>query len=220
MRNVVNCAYKDLKLAFHLSIVIYMFIGVGLFFAPNYPAYIGPFFVVMGIMTSFNMDLANHDREFCCIMPISKADAVRGRVLAVALLEIFTILACIPSAFLGSRFIDSLEGVTEVFIKPNCTLFAVVLLGYAIANMIIILAGYSKQFKVGIRGLICFLLYVLLIGAAEGISRIPHLDFLRDNSADALMKQLPVLIGSIVIYVGFMLLTTKLAIKRFERTNI
>lgn len=220
MKNIVNCAIKDLKLSFHASVIVYLILGFALFFAPNYPAYVGPFFIVVGIMLTFNMDLANRDREFCGIMPISKSDAVYGRVLAIAFLEIIEIAVCIPGAILGSKVLSSLVHVADVFIKPNLVLFSAVLLGYGFSNFLIIPAGYSKQFRVGGKTLASTLIYVLIIGVTECVSKKEVSGFLRENSAEALMKQIPILAVSIVVYIVLTLLAAKQAAKKFEMANI
>lgn len=67
-----NLILKDLKLSVHPTTAIYAVIPGGLMFVPAYPRSMAFLYSVIGVFVIFQCDLQNHDRTFCCLLPVTK----------------------------------------------------------------------------------------------------------------------------------------------------
>ena len=95
-----------------------------------------------------------------------------------------------------------------------------VMLGYAAANALMISADFRGQFKAVVPSLIGMVLYFAICFAMSSLWHIPGLEFLAGNSAANLIRQLPLLIAAILIYLLAAYLTCKASVKSYEKAVI
>ena len=84
-----NLILKDLKLSVHPTTAIYAAVAGGLMFVPAYPRSMAFLYSIIGIFMIFQCDLQNHDRTFCCLLPVTKKQIVKSRVLSVILIDAY-----------------------------------------------------------------------------------------------------------------------------------
>lgn len=218
---ISNLIYKDFKIAFHPSLYIFILLAPSMLFIPNYPRPIGFFYLIIGIMNIFNVDLQYKDREFCGLLPVRKKDCVKARMLSISILELGLMLITVPFAFLAHSVLSKNGGNTDGM-NINVTLYALILIGYAIANRIIIPGGYKKQFRVYARSFIAMAVFMLFTISAEII--IASINdgklFLNGTSLGDNLLQLPVLAGAAVIFFAINFWTYKVTVKGFEAADI
>lgn len=220
MKNILKLVYKDFKIAVHPTAIVYFVLAGAMFFIPNYPRYIGPLYMIIAVFIMFNADLQYKDREFCGILPVSKADCVKARMITVTILEIGIILVSAVCAYFGNIMFDSTPELSENLagMESNLTIFAAVLVGYAFSNLIIVTAGYKKRFQVRAKYLFAILAYMAVCGIAEGLASV--IEFLGQDTMEAIIKQIPILIAAIGFYVVLNMITCKIAIKDFMKAEI
>ena len=218
--NIMNLVRKDLKLSLHPATIIYFALASMMLFIPNYPRPIGFLYIIIAFMMMFSTDLQNKDREFTSLLPVSKSDCVKARVITICSVEIAMLIVSIPFAFLAHRVLAGMENVGGMNI--NVTLYAIVLLGYAIANWIIIPGGYRKNFKVNLRCIIALIVFMLVTVSLENLVCRPMEGklFLNGTSAADIVRQLPVLAGAIVVYVLINLLICVISMRSYEKAEI
>ena len=216
MKNVWNLVYKDLKILVHPVTLLYCILSMVMTFIPMYPAFIGPFYILIGVMITITTEGQYKDKEFCGVLPVSKADCIKARMLTVMILELATIVLTVPCAILSVILLDmQLMGMENSF-----TSLSGVLLGYAAANALMISADFRGQFKAVVPSLIGMVLYFVICFAMSSLWHIPGLEFLAGNSAANLIRQLPLLIAAILIYLLAAYLTCKASVKNYEKAVI
>lgn len=218
---ISNLIYKDFMIAFHPSLYIFILLAPSMLFIPNYPRPIGFFYLIIGIMNIFNVDLQYKDREFCGLLPVRKKDCVKARLITICILELGLMLFTVPFAFI-SQSILSKNGGNNAGMTINVMLYALVLVGYAISNRIIIPGGYRKQFRVYARSFIAMGVFMLFTITAEIVIASVNGGklFLNGASLGDNLLQLPFLAGAAVIYVLMNLWTYAVTVKYFEAADI
>ncbi len=219
MKNIRNLVYKELKLLIHPVTIIYFFVSAGMALIPDYPRFIGPFYILVGIMITMSTEAQYRDKEFCGILPVTKAETVKARMIIVILMEMITILASVPTAIAAAALYSDIAEPS--MIAPNFIVIAEVLLGYAAANTIMVSANYRKRFKVIVPSIIGMLVYFMLGGFCElFVTALPGMEFMRTNTAADLLRQIPYLIVSLLIYLLAGYLTCRSAIASYEKAEI
>lgn len=220
--NIKNLIVKDLRMAVHPSTFIYFVLAPGMLFIPQYPRPIGYLYIIIAFMNMFTLDNANKDREFCGLLPVTKNECVRARVITVCLIELAMMLVTVPFCFLSNAMFNKSGIANHGGMNINLTLFAIVLIGYAIANLIIIPGGYKGNFKVTARSLIAIAVYMVVTIALENLVCRPlgGQSFLNGTSAADLARQLPILLASLAVYVIMNAVTCRIACANFEKAEI
>ena len=160
-----NLILKDLKLSVHPTIAIYAAVAGGLMFVPAYPRSMAFLYSIIGIFMIFQCDLQNHDRTFCCLLPVTKKQIVKSRVLSVILIQLGLMLISIPCAVAARTILKNTSNPAGM--NANAIMYAIVLIGYAVCNRIMIPNGYRKNFKIVWSFFVSLAAYILISGTAE-----------------------------------------------------
>ncbi|GEM_PF-311864 len=214
--------YKDFRISLHPSVFMFFVLAPAMLFIPDYPRPVGFFYLLIGIMNMFALDLQYKDREFCALLPARKRDCVKARVLSISIIELGAILITIPFVFIASRVVNEAASGGNAGMRLNATLYAIVLIGYGIYNLILIPGGYRKHFRVMARGFIGMAVFMLLtIGLENLVCRIGGGKFfLNGTSAGEILLQLPLVAGAAVFYVVMNLIAYRISIHEFEKADI
>lgn len=216
MKNTLKLIYKDIKILLHPSLILYLILSPVMAFIPNYPVFVGPFYILIGIMVTFSHEAENRDKEFTAILPVSKSDCVKAKVMIVFLVELITLMLTVPCQILSAKLIDmQISGM-----ECSLTSFAGIFVGYSASNALMLSANFKKNFKVIGSSITGFLLYFAICIAFSFIGSIPGLELLKGNDARCILAQLPILAISILIYAATLILTYKHCRKCYEKAEI
>lgn len=217
-----NLIYKDFRISLHPSVFIFLILAPAMLFIPDYPRPIGFFYLLIGVMNMFTLDLQYKDREFCALLPARKRDCVKARILSVSIIELCVMLVSVPFAFIAHRAVSASGAAGHAGMHINATLYAIVLIGYGIFNLILIPGGYRKHFRVFARGFIGMAVFMLLtIGLENLVCRINNgTFFLNGTSTSEILLQLPFVAGAAVFYVLMNILTYQISVHEFEKADI
>lgn len=221
--NTRNLIFKDFRISLHPSVYVFFLLAPAMLFIPNYLRAIGFFYILIGLMNMFTLDLQYKDKEFCGLLPVKKNECVKARVFSVCILEIGLMLLSVPFAFLAQKYVHSVSNVpNNAGMNINVCMYAIMLLGYAVTNVILIPAGYRKHFRAFLRGFISMFAFMLVAGSLEQVvCRIQDGKFfLNGVSFGENLRQLPYLAGAIVIYALVNLYTYYVSAKSFEKADI
>ena len=136
-----NLILKDLKLSVHPTTAIYAVIPGGLMFVPAYPRSMAFLYSVIGVFVIFQCDLQNHDRTFCCLLPVTKKQIVKSRVLSVILIQLGLMLISIPCAVAARTILKNTSNPAGM--NANAIMYAIVLIGYAVLPDPLIVAAHN-----------------------------------------------------------------------------
>lgn len=215
-----NLILKDLKLSVHPTTVIYAVVAGGLMFVPAYPRSMAFLYSIIGVFMIFQNDLQTHDRTFCCLLPVTKRQVVKSRVLTVVLIQLGLILLSVPCALAAHSVLKAAPNSAGM--NTNAALYAIVLTGYAVCNFIMVPNGYRKNFKIAWSFFGSLLAYILISGTAEFMVAVMagNNALLNGTSAADIIRQLPLLAAAALFYAVVNVLTYRAAARNFERAEI
>ena len=91
---------------------------------------------------------------------------------------------------------------------------------FAIFNVIFIPKFYKTTLKLGMPFVLSSTAMVIFIGVAEVFTNAVFKDFLDTTESDIMIKQIPILVAGIAIFLILTFAAYKLASKRFEEVDL
>ena len=88
--------YKEFRLCMQPLVLIF-FLFVLMLLIPSYPYTIMGFFICNGLFYSFTQSIADNDTLFTLLLPVSKKDAVRGKLWFMLLVQLALVVLCVIS---------------------------------------------------------------------------------------------------------------------------
>ena len=219
MKNFLN---KELKLC--LNPINYIFLSfVAMIFIPNYPCYVPLFYLCVSVFFIFNNAQINRDMEYSLILPIKKSDIVKSRCIIVCVYELIGVILIIPLTILYSKLIPrgNLAGI-----DGNVAFFGLALIILTVFHYIFFTSFYKKATKPGLSflfGSIGFWIAYPIMEFPIWFKNFVPFDYFKvmDSTASSdLVKQLPILLAGIVIYILGWIITYKKSAKRFEVVDL
>ena len=228
---------KEIFLTNSTQTIIWLICCFGMFFIPNYPVYIGPFYITLSIYMTFALNQASHDILYTVLLPVRKIDTVKARFLYCGLLEILAMLFGVIAGVIRNlaNFPPSAAGT-----GLTIAYFGLQLIILSIFNFLFLGNVYKNPIKSGARylfaGIMYFVCYAICelpvwiyYGTRNKISKglsdelpfIAKIGAVISGSADEyLLPQLGILLAGLVIFGISWLITFKRSAKQFERYDI
>lgn len=211
-----NLLYKELRLAAHPNLYIFALLGM-LVLVPAYPYGMVFIFGCLGPYLTMLYGRETNDLYFTALLPVRKRDIVKGKCLLFATAQLGQVLISLPFAFLRTRL---LPAGNPAGLEANAAYYGFGFLVYAIFNFVFLTEFFKSGYKVGRAFLLALVPAVLVVLTMEVLAHVPALAWLDSVQGAYLLRQLPILLGGIGIYAVAMLLTLRLAAKRFEQVNL
>ena len=238
MKNqTLNLLKKEITLGNSAQTMIWFICCFGMFFIPNYPVYIGPFYITLSIFMTFGMNQVSHDTLYTVLLPVRKIDTVKARFLFCGMLEVvsifFAVLAGIIRHFGNFPEPKSGVGITIAYLGLQ-------LIVYAIFNFIFLGNVYKDPVKPGklylVSGILYFVTYAICelpvwnyfhakgtlsdaqIAENFSFAKVGLLFYTQDSVF--LGKQCLILLAGLLIYAGTWVLTFGRAAKQFEKYDM
>ena len=209
--------YKQLRLVCHPMTPVFCLFGF-MVIIPNYPYTVIFFYVMLGLFFSFLDMREKKDLYYTALLPVPKRDAVKAGCLFTALIELLSLAVLVPCALLAVRLQPGKDNL--VGLDPNLALFAAGFLLYAVFNAVFLPSFYANGYKVGEAFVKAIIPTTLAMIVFEALPHVPGLMWLDDMDAATQVRLLPVLIGSILIYVGCMALTFQASARAYEKVDL
>ena len=209
---------KELKLVLHPMNLVFLALG-GLLLAPNYPYTTVFFYTTLGIFMMFQTARENRDIAYMMALPVRKRDMVKARFALVMLIELAQVLACIPFILIRSRYAHMNNAVG---FEANVGFLGVSLILLGVFHLIFLAGFYKTGYKVGLPFVWSSVAFAVLTVIAEVALRVvPWLRDTCDSMAAAMqVKQIPLLIFGLVVYLLLTWLAYQLSVKRFEALDL
>ena len=215
-----NLLYKEFRLAIHPSVYLFFLLSA-LLLVPSYPYYVSFFYLMLGVFLTFKTNRAENDIFYSALLPVRKGDVVRARILAVAILELVNLLIAVPFAILSVKINPA--GGNNAGIEPNVAFFGLSFLMYGGFNFIFFPIFYKTGRSEGKAFLWSGVFTLLYIAVAESLAQYipsPVSAYLDTAEKAAQLRQLPVLLGGIVLWAVLTLLSAKHSTERFEKVDL
>ncbi len=211
--------YKELRLAKHPTMFLFLLFSAMLLI-PSYPYYVAFIYTCLSVFFVFLQGRENNDLSFTALLPVRKRDIVRARCLLVVLMQLAQVLVSLPCAIVGAR-INPLGG-NAAGIEANAAFFGLVLVMYALFNLLFLPAFYRTGYRVGRAFLFAGAAVLVYIVAAELLVQcVPALKASLDTFDPATRgTRLFVLLLGAGLYAAGSLLACRLSERRFARVDL
>ncbi|MBQ1820020.1 MAG: ABC-2 transporter permease [Clostridia bacterium] len=220
---------KEFKLCLHPAVFIYLAL-ILMLLIPNYPYLVSSFFVCNAIFFCFQQARENGDAMYTAMLPVSKAQAVRARVLFVVIIEaIDLVLVAGMCAFSIVSMPHQNAGGTD----HGLSLLAFALVLFAIFNLIFLPSFYKTGYKAGsafLKGAIGVWIWIVLCEglmiASQAAVMVPFFRFIHENidcmpkTAQAWTVQGILFGAGLLIYAVCTALAAHLSVKRYEKVDL
>lgn len=208
--------YKELRLAAHPSLYIFMCMGA-LLLIPAYPYGVVFFFGCLGLFQSFMFDRETRDVFYTALLPRPKRDVVKGKLLLAVFAQLVQLTLSLPFAFLRTLYLP--DG-NPVGMEPNAAWYGFGLMVYGIFNLVFFTQFYKTAYKAGTSFLIALIPTTLGIIAIEASVHFPGMGWLDGMDGASLLRQLPILLAGIVVYAAANALAYRIGARRFEQVDL
>ena len=208
--------HKELRLAAHPNLFIFTLLGA-LVIVPAYPYGMVFLFGCLGPFVTFTYGRETNDLYFTALLPVSKADVVKSKLLMVVLAQMAQVLISIPFAFLRVGLLP--EG-NPAGIEANLAYYGFGFMIYAVFNFIFLTEFFRTAYIPGIAFLWAMIPAVIGVLAMEGLIHVPSLAWLDSVAPQDLRRQLPILLVGMLIYAAAMPAAYRVSATRFEKVDL
>jgi hypothetical protein len=201
---------------------------------PNYPYLVSFFFICNAIFFCFQQARENGDAMYTAMLPVSKAQAVKARVLFVVILQMIDLVL---AAGMCALAIVAMPPQNTGGTDHGLSLIAFALVLFAIFNIIYLPSFYKTGYKAGsafLKSAIGVWIWIVLCegmmiasnAVAENGADVPFFRFIHENvdcmprTAEAWTVQGVLFGAGLLIYAVCTLLAAKISVKRYEKVSV
>ena len=211
-----NLLRKELRLAAHPS--LYMFMAMGaLVLIPAYPYGVVFFFGGLGVFQTVMFGRETRDVFYTALLPRPKRDIVKGKLLLAVFSQLVQLTLSLPFAFLRTLYLP--EG-NPVGIEANLAYYGFGLMLYGAFNLVFFTRFYRTAYQAGTSFLIALLPLTLGIAAMEAAVHFPGMGWLDSVAGPDLVRQIPILVLGVLVYIASNLLACRLGERNFSRVDL
>jgi len=211
-----NLLFKEFKLSISSGFFFMALFGA-LIMIPSWLYFIALMYTMFIMMPNiFISAKAQNDIGFSVMLPVSKSDVVKARVVSVVIMQLLPIFAAAVFAVLN---ITLYKG-SNFFMNPNVAFFGLVFIMYAIFNLVFFPWFYKSAYKVAAPSIWANAAAILFMAAVELANIFVPSIRAYIGGIENMAAQLPVLIGGILIYALSAFASFKISAKRFEKVDI
>ncbi|NLM69991.1 MAG: ABC-2 transporter permease [Firmicutes bacterium] len=208
--------YKELRLAAHPNLFIFTLLGA-VVIVPAYPYGMVFIFGCLGPFITFMYGRETNDIYYTALLPLKKKDTVKAKCLMMVAAQIGQLLISLPFAFLRAGL---LPGGNPAGIEANVAYYGFGFMVYTVFNVIFLTQFFKTAHKVGASFLKAIVPAVIGVVIMEVIVHLPGFEWLDSIELDQMLRQLPILVVGVVLYISGMLFTYHTAAKRFEQVDL
>ncbi len=213
---MMQCLYKDLRLAAHPTLYIFVFLGA-LVIVPSYPYSLVFFFGCLSPFITMTYGRETNDIYYTALLPIEKRTIVTSKCFLFAVTQISQLLFSVPFAILHGIYLSQSN---TVGLNPNISYYGFGLMTYAIFNFIFLTEFFKTAYKTGKAFIFGIIPVVICMIAVEILPHLPGTDWLNSTVSFHLLLQLPILACGILCYTISMIFTNIIAGRHFEKVDL
>lgn len=213
---IFNLLYKELRLAAHPNLFIFTALGA-LVIIPAYPYGMVFLFGCLAPYITFMYGRETNDIYYTALLPVKKRDTVKAKCLLMVLAQMAQLLISLPFAVLR---VYVLPNGNPAGIEANTAYYGFGLIIYAVFNLIFLTQFFKTAYKVGKAFLLAAIPATLGVVAMEAIVHFPVFAWLDSMEPAIQLRQLPILLAGIIIYIGGMLIAYNVSAKHFEQVDL
>ena len=211
---------KEFRLA--ASPLSYFFvISAFLTFVPGYPILLGAFFTTLGIFYSFQTSRENKDIDFSLLLPVSKADIVKGKFAFCLIIELVSFVIMTAATVVRMTLLKGAPAYTSnALMCANLTFLGFALLIFGLFNSVFIGGFFRTAYYFGKPFILYCIVSLVVIGIAETLHHLPGLAAFNSFGFEKLTLQLPALIIGLIAFSVLTALSVNESVKHFESADM
>ena len=218
--------YKEFRLAMHPICYLFIFLFPFMILIPNYPLAISFIYILSTYPILFlgaNKGQQSNDLLYSTLMPVRKKDIVLARIITVITIQIVSILiqaALVPLAILLNGNVPEAGGV-GIGLDGYVSMVAIVLIGYAIADLIYFSIYYKNGKSIVMSTLLMILGFIVYLSIFTiALPYIPGCEWYTDILVNkGIGVQFAFLGGAILLSILLHFLVYKSASKELEKVD-
>ncbi len=209
---------KEFRLALHPVNVIFLALSAMLLI-PNYPYYVVFFYTSLGLFFTCLTARENHDVEYAMLLPVSRRQVVRARLLFALAVEGAQLLACVPFAIFSQRInrIGNLVGM-----DANIAFFGLSLVVLGVFNVVFFTLYFRNPARVGVSFVISSVAEAGVIVALEVMAHkvVFFRRYLDTRDTVYLPQKLLTLLVCALLFAALNALACALSERAFEKVDL
>ena len=210
-----NLLYKEFRLAINpFFYVMPVLLGALMFMSQWLFFFVPLYFCFITAPNHFGMLKSNNDVSYSVMLPVSKREIVRARILSVMTLEVIHVAMTAVFTIVH----NALYTVNNFFMDPNYAFFGLVLIMFGLFNLILFPIHFKTAYKYG-AAVIISTVAALLFAAAMEVSVALNKDVAVFFEGD-LIRQLVILAVGIFVFAITAAVSYKLSVNRFEKVDV
>lgn len=209
---------KEAKLCMHPFAYVAPLLSL-LVLVPGYPYGVCCFYTALGIFFICLTARENHDAAYTLTLPVTRAEAVRGRILLCAVLEIMQIL-CMGLFILIRKAVADLPNPAGL--DAGLALIGEGFLLYALFNMVFFPAYYRDIQRPGKAFLLGSVpMFLWIAGEIVATYTVPFVQFILDRPDPEYMREKGLFtLGGAALFAAGTWLAELRSVKHFEETDL
>lgn len=211
-----NLLFKELRLAAHPNLFIFTLLGA-LVIVPAYPYGMVFIFGCLGPYITFMYGRETNDIYFTSLLPVKKKDTVKAKCMLMILAQMVQVFISLPFAILRLHI---LPNGNPAGIEANVAYYGFGFMIYAIFNSILLTQFFKTGYKVGNAFILAMIPAVIGVMVMEVIVHFPNFQWLDSVEPTMMLKQLPILVIGVIIYIISMFITYRISAKRFQLVDL
>lgn len=209
--------YKEFRLVCHPMTPLFALFGL-MVFIPNYPYTVIFFYVMLGLFFTFLNKREQRDLYYTALLPVRKRDTVKASCRLVLLIELASLVVLVPCCILSAHLWPEKDNL--VGLDANAALLAAGFLLYTVFNAVFLPAFYKTGYKVGASFVKALIPTTAGMVVLEALPHFPALLWLNNTTWAGNLRQLPLLLGSMMLFAGMTVFTVSAAEKRYEQVDL
>ena len=213
-----NLLYKEFKLVIHPFFYLTALFGA-LLLIPNWVYYVAlMYFLFIAIPNIFYNTKVQNDIGFSVLMPVRKSDVIKARIVSLGLLEILQI--AVAAIFVAINI--SLYKKGNFLMDANVAYLGCVFVMYGVFNVFFFPMYYKTANKIGAPIIVALAAVFIYAGVMETlVLLVPAFTTMLDGvTSSALVRQIPVLIVGMILFVLLTYWSYRRSAANFEKIDL
>lgn len=215
-----NLVIKDFKLGINpWFFVLPLFMGA-LMLIPGWIYFIVPlYFCMITVPNIFGGFKSQNDLLYCSMMPVTKKDIVKARIIVIVIMELVHLLVAMIFSIFTLRLYPKM---TYFFFEPHLGFWGLCFIMMAIFNIILLSMYYKTAYKYGAAITVSIVVAMLFAGIVQwvGIQNSWVNSIFYGSGANNTLLQFTIFILGIIIFITFNFIAYRIAVKRFLQVEI
>jgi len=210
-----NLLYKEFKLTISPFYFVLPAILGTLMLIPQWLFFLVPlYFCFITVPYLFAAYKAQNDLSFSVMMPVSKSNIVKAKLLSIMTLELVHVIFAAIFAVLNKV----LYNTENLFFNPNVAFIGLVFVMFGIFNLVLFPMFYKTGYKYGAAVIVSTISAFLFVAAME-LSVVFNKEAAVFFETDV-NRQLAILALGLIMFLAMSYIAYKISLKRFKKVDV